>query len=1224
MANWIKARDPGRLRKYERDNRDGFVDIMSVQYPSPSGAQNGANGTNMPYFMSEYEHAMGNAPGSLVEFWDVFRSVRNAQGGFAWDFIDQSVWMPTPMVYRSISDKPVLTANVNGGIIAAGEGRNGSNALKGYIEYPVQSALNANSTGITIEAWILPTSVVGNAEIVSKGDSGYALKYNSSGNIEFFVNGYSAGTVNAAPPANWLDGNWKLLTAVYDSTQAAANRYRVYINGQHHAYGSRSGNGALDNNVGLGLCIGESAQYKGRKFPGLIDSVRIYNTALNQTQIQNNERAATDANVIYWNDFNTFTADKVGDDDTYFAYGGDWGESVHDGSFSGNGMVFADRTPKPYMTEVKYAQQEVWYTSNASQLAAGRVQIANEFLNTNLNAYNHEWEILKDGVYFDSGTLELNTAPSTSETVTIPRLLNIVPEPGSEYLLNLRATLKTDKPWAKAGYPFATAQFILPIASEENYDEFDPDVYPDFTSLVETTTQIVAEGADFSITFNKTKAEITSIIKDGKELIASGPIIAHWRSPGDNDTGYNSSLRNTWGNATNIRVTVAADTFKKFVTIEVQSALSGNASNTTTYTIYSNGEIVVKNRLQPSSSGGNLLRVGMSMKLAEGIDNIEYYGRGPVENYSDRNVGTHAGIFKAKTQDQYTPYLRPQFFGNRTDVRWYSVTDAQGNGLLINGTEFLSASASNYDDLEFNSLPHMYLAPKLKTPILNIDKVQAPLGSAACGPGPLDKYLVKPTQAYEYTYRIMPITAADTAFKVEAVKRAIVVAPSVDGPISITYNLNGGSGTTAADSKRPGLTFTVAGVKGILGPAGKLFVEWNTQADGTGISYEPGAKSVAPNAALTLYAIWAEGQGMIVGSKNDADKINTVTIRTVNPEKTALILAAYDADNRLLNFKQYQPEVAGEEDISVDFGLSGADSIRAFLWGADDWVPLCPAKYLYDSPGPDMSGLLAAIQKAGSLDVYTRLSSEDAYAALEQAQAVYGTRKPPVELIEAATDALNAALGKLVIPPLSLFTKLTGTVYGNGPPYSAGSEYDKVFDGNTNTFFDHSTGGSGYAGIDLGSGRESSVQLIRAYPRSGQVARLNSCTFRGSMTISTGGNTGTLLHTVSGVTTLAWHQFVPSNTTDIFRYIWFMSGPDSFGNVSEVEFYIKTGVDRSLLDNRIAYAKSLLESSYTNGSWATLQSALLLAEGLAAGASQTQVDSATSALKTAIAGLILV
>jgi hypothetical protein len=976
--------------------------------------------------------------------------------------------------------------------------------------------------------------------------------------------------------------------------------------------------------VGLGLCIGESAQYKGRKFPGLIDSVRIYNTALNQTQIQNNDRAATDANVIYWNDFNTFTADKVGDDETFFAYGGDWGESVHDGSFSGNGMVFADRTPKPYMTEVKYAQQEVWYTATASQLAAGRVQIANEFLNTNLNAYNHEWEILKDGVYFDSGALDLDTAPSTSEIVAIPRLLTIVPEPGSEYLLNLRATLKTDMPWAKAGYPFATAQFILPIASEEKYDEFDPDSYPDFTSLVETTAQIVAEGADFSITFNKTKAEITSIIKDGKELIVSGPIIAHWRSPGDNDTGYNSSLRNTWGNATNIRVTTVADTFKKFVTIEVQSSLSGNSSNTTTYTIYSNGEIVVRNRLQPSSSGGNLLRVGMSMKLSEGIDNIEYFGRGPVENYSDRNGGSHAGIFRAKTQDQYTPYLRPQFFGNRTDVRWYSVTDAQGNGLLVNGTALLSASASNYDDLEFNSLPHMYLAPKLKTPILNIDMVQAPLGSAACGPGPLDKYLVKPTQAYEYTYRIMPITAADTAFKVEAAKRAIGLALSADGPISITYDLNGGSGAAAADSKRPGLTFTVASAKGLLGPVGKLFAEWNTKSDGTGTSYVPGTKSVAPNAALTLYAIWAEGQAIIVGSKNDADKINTVTIRTVNPEKTVLILAAYKDDGRLLGLKQYQPKTAGEEDIGVDFSISGADSIRAFLWGADDMIPLCPAKYLYDSPGPDMSGLLAAIQRAGNLDVYTRLSSEDAYAALEKAQSIYGSRKPPVELIEATTVSLNAALAKLVIPPLSLFTKLTGTVYGNGPPYSAGAEYDKAFDGNTGTFFDHSTGGSGYAGIDLGSGRESSVQLIRAYPRSGQVARLNTCTFRGSPTISTGGNTGTLLYTVSGVSALAWQQFVPYNTTDAFRYIWFMSGPDSFGNVSEVEFYIKTGVDRSLIDNRIAFAKSLVESNYTNESWAALRSALLLAEGLAPSASQAQIDAATSTLKTAIAGLVLV
>ncbi|MDR2903001.1 MAG: hypothetical protein LBU77_00595, partial [Clostridiales bacterium] len=113
LSNWMHDRDPSRLRKYERDNRDGLVDIRSVQYPNPSGAASGANGTNMPYIMSEYAHGMGNSAGSIVEFWDEFRRIRNAQGGFIWDFVDQSIWMPTvmpPDTYSATSDKPVITA----------------------------------------------------------------------------------------------------------------------------------------------------------------------------------------------------------------------------------------------------------------------------------------------------------------------------------------------------------------------------------------------------------------------------------------------------------------------------------------------------------------------------------------------------------------------------------------------------------------------------------------------------------------------------------------------------------------------------------------------------------------------------------------------------------------------------------------------------------------------------------------------------------------------------------------------------------------------------------------------------------------------------------------------------------------------------------------------------------------------------------------------------------
>jgi len=778
---WIKERDPSRVRKYERDNRADLVDIYSVQYPGVTYAASYASNTSnkLPFIMSEYSHAMGNSPGNFTEYWDVFRQYRNAQGGFIWDFVDQSLLMPTvmpPSTFNVTSNKPVYTRMVSAGTLLVGGGRNGGNALKnGTVTNDSTSALNANSNRMTIEAWIKPETIAGNTEIISKGDNGYALKYNSGNNIEFFIDSYGAGTINAAPPADWLNGEWKLLTAVYDGTAAANLRYKVYINGVLHATANRSSSVVADNNTGAGLTIGDSPTHPGRTFLGLIDSVRVYNVALTPEQIADPNRGPSDAGVIYWNDFSTYEetpSTVVITDDWYNAYGGDWGDTLNDNSFSGNGALFADRTPKPYLTEVKYAHQEIWFTATDANLRAGQVKISNEFLNTNLSAYNHKWRVQKDNVTIASGTLDLRIPATTAETVTIPAITGITPEPGAEYFLELESSLKAKTLWADAGHVIATAQFKLPVSEYTNI-RIDPELLTAFKSVTNNASKVEVTGADFSITFDKNKAELTSIVKTGKELLVRGPVINHYRSPGDNDRNFNTELKDTWPNAKVGEIDVKVDENDKYVSIRVPSSLRGGSTNETVYTIFANGHIAVRNTLKPT--GANLLRVGMRAELPAGFDNIKYFGRGPVENYSDRNVGTHVGVYTGKTQEQYTDYLRPQFFGNRTDVRWYSVTDASGTGLLIDAQGVINASAVNYNEDQFEGQRHVYTVAKSKTAFLNIDMVQAGIGSAACGPGPLEKYLLPTSRTYTYSYRIIPITSADTNALVAESKRAFDV-----------------------------------------------------------------------------------------------------------------------------------------------------------------------------------------------------------------------------------------------------------------------------------------------------------------------------------------------------------------------------------------------------------------------------------------------------------------
>jgi beta-galactosidase len=461
------------------------------------------------------------------------------------------------------------------------------------------------------------------------------------------------------------------------------------------------------------------------------------------------------------------------------------------------------------MDEIRHCQQAIRYTADDNGLRRGAITDSNEFLNKNLSAYSHHWRILKDGMAIDSGTMELNVAPEAKQDITIAAVGRIAPEPGAEYFLDVWAALKADSPWAKAGHIIASEQFRLPVGkmgigesgAGERKDGITVDTakLPPFASLSDTPESVVATGAGFSITFDKAAGEITSIKKNGKELIAQGPRINHWRHPGDNDLRsgpgqYSATFRDSWKNAAKQGIQTQVGAGGKSIAITVPSTLQNGASNKTAYTIYSNGEIVVENTLT-SDLENYLLRVGMKLEMPEGYQHLTYYGRGPGENYSDRATGSHVGIYKAKVADMYTPYTRPQFFGNRTGVRWMAVTNASGDGLLIAANGTIEACASNYDDADFmqegrpvrnqsqdpnrtdplnssgaqNSRPvrHLHQVPPKKTAVLNIDMAQAPTGcwGGFNGERPPVEEQIPAKGTYTYSYKIVPIAGAMTSIR---------------------------------------------------------------------------------------------------------------------------------------------------------------------------------------------------------------------------------------------------------------------------------------------------------------------------------------------------------------------------------------------------------------------------------------------------------------------------
>ena len=453
-TRWILKRDPSRIRKYERQNRYGatreesMVDIYSSQYWSiPSIVAQVTNKANkLPYIQSEYAHSMGNALGNLKEYWDVFRKYDNAQGGFIWDWIDQSIESKVINTknYIVTDAKTATKGNVVGNLI---EGRMGTKAVTGYVTLPAKGQLIANSTtGLTLDAWVKSDGVNGDQAILSKGDTGgYNLKISKGTAIEFFVNGWTSGTLTMPIPSDFTDGNWKHITATCDEQ----GNYKLYYNGELKAQMNNKATAPFDTN-NLSIGVGYDPENTGRTWNGAIDNVKVLNRALTAEEIKADNLSETDLSVIYAMDFaedKIITEGTDYDAKSYWGYGGDWNDqSVNDGNFCGNGIVNADRSVGGKVTEVKKVFQEINFY-NDGKADEGTVRVVNEFLNTNLNKYNVLWRFKENDQVLASGSLseeQKDIAPLSEKEISLS-LPKVDKVEGYDYFLEFEVTLKEEQ-----------------------------------------------------------------------------------------------------------------------------------------------------------------------------------------------------------------------------------------------------------------------------------------------------------------------------------------------------------------------------------------------------------------------------------------------------------------------------------------------------------------------------------------------------------------------------------------------------------------------------------------------------------------------------------------------------------------------------------------------------------------------------------------------------------
>ena len=452
-----------------------------------------------------------------------------------------------------------------------------------------------------------------------------------------------------------------------------------------------------------------------------------------------------------------------------FAYGGDYGRyPASDKNFNCNGIIAADRSYHPHAYEVRYNYQEIWAT--VKDLKKGQIEVYNEYFFKDLADYYMTWTLLEEGVAVANGKVDKLVVPAQGKKVVTLKGFEFPAENGKEYMLNVEFRLKHDVPLLKKDWMVAHEQFQL---TEYDYPTVEEIVAAEGTPVTEDVhvACLILKGGNLSVTWNRRNGWIEYIDVDDTPMMEKGYALKpnFWRAPTDNDMGAN--LQQRFVDWKNPELRMKHDSFKwtkegnnMVVTAEYEMPKL-ECTLLMKYTLTADGQLMVNQSLKAGENKDkkpHLFRFGMQMVMPEAYANIEYYGKGPGENYMDRNNDETIALYTQKVADQYHPYVRPQESGNKTEVRYWRVLDNQGKGLEFYGIEALNATALNYltDDLddgwEKDQRHSGDLTPRDFT-VVSIDHRHFGVGCRdSWGSWPHKDYQM-PYGDYEYTFVVRPV-----------------------------------------------------------------------------------------------------------------------------------------------------------------------------------------------------------------------------------------------------------------------------------------------------------------------------------------------------------------------------------------------------------------------------------------------------------------------------------
>ncbi|PKM68498.1 MAG: beta-galactosidase subunit alpha [Firmicutes bacterium HGW-Firmicutes-2] len=452
---------------------------------------------------------------------------------------------------------------------------------------------------------------------------------------------------------------------------------------------------------------------------------------------------------------------------SWFAYGGDFGDEPNDLKFCIDGMVYPDRRPHTGLLEFKQVIAPIKVTEVDGR--KGIIKVENRYDFLDLSHIMMNWELREDGFTILDGFVDnLSIDPHDSEHIYLPYNLDEIGKSECDYHLNAYFITKTPTMFTVGCHEVYKQQIEIKANGIIDHVRHNEKTY--FSSQLENKFELLLEGKDFEIIFDKVYGVLSSIKSEGIETLEEGLTENFFRAPTDNDekgwVGREDCPAGLWRKAgldklgRNVKsVEIRKSQYQVHIEVEANFAKTSEYvafETTVNYYIQGNGRIDVAMAVRPLLKIDILPRIGMMFKMKSGFDQLSWYGRGPHESYSDKKESALVGIYQGTVDDQFEPYIIPQENGNKTETRWQSLVNEQGVGIMVAAKTLMDFSVMHYDLKNLTEATHTYELKRMPETLVMIDYGQSGLGNGSCGPDQLEKYKLKPVHTV-FEFVILPI-----------------------------------------------------------------------------------------------------------------------------------------------------------------------------------------------------------------------------------------------------------------------------------------------------------------------------------------------------------------------------------------------------------------------------------------------------------------------------------